>query len=650
MIGPTTERPSRIGPSRLGARVFMVSVAVTLLPIIVATMRAIHRRWLPLSDDAYFAIRARDVLSYHHFPLLGLASSASLSAATTLNHPGPLLFDALALPVRVFGGGTGVALGIGLLNAGAVIGIAVFAFRRGGPAHGAAAMAVTAGLCWSMGSEALFEPWQPYALMVPFLCFLILVWSVACGDLVALPFAAVVGSLLLQTHLSYALLVPLLAVWAVVGLVLTLRRDRQRNPESWPAIGPRVVRTVSIAGLVLGACWIQPLIDEVNGGGNIGHLVANASPPKHVYGYGSGLRLVASVVSLPPWWFRPSIPHTFISSSGWRFPSLALAAGSLVLLVGVFAMCAWLARRRQDRDVVLALATAAVGLLAGLLTAARVPITRLGLEAHVFRWLWPLSTFTFLVVAVALARSLPRERIQPTMLVGVFAVSAILFAAFDLPTTATTLTPNAREDAIPATRALDAKLGVLRGKGPILIDQLFTGRFADPYGTAVVAEIQRRGIPFVTADPVLVHQLGTARRATAKTPRSQLFLRVGNDPLALPPGTRKVAEHEGLTRSEQRELSALKAQIRVYLRTRRLHLTRDGQAALARGLLPDLGNPSSNSPIDPDRLFLSGELVVLVTKHDLVLDGPWIGRFRRFADLQSNFDNHTVALFLAPLR
>jgi hypothetical protein len=628
----------------------MASVAVTLVPVIVATGRAIHRGWLPLSDDAFFPIRARDVFSYHHVPLLGLASSASLSASATLNHPGPLLFDGLALPVKLFGGGTGVALGIGLLNAAAVLGIAVFAFRRGGPMLGGAAMAATAGLCWTMGSEALFEPWQPYSMMLPFLGFLILVWSVACGDLVALPCAAVVGSLVLQTHLSYALLVPLLAVFAILGLGLTLRRDRGRSPESWPAIRSRTVRSASITGLVLGVCWIQPLIDQVHGEGNLGRIVTNASPPRHVYGYDSGVRLVASVASLPPWWFRPSIKETFISSGGWRFPSLALAATSLVLLGGVFAACAWRARRSHDRTAALAIATSAVGIVAGLLTAARVPITRLGLQAHVFRWLWPLSVFIFFAVAATLARRLVARRVRPTVLVSVFAASATLLAVLNLPTAATTLTPNSHQDAIPVVRALNRQLGVLAGKGPILIDQLFKGRFADPYGAAVIAELQRREIPFVTSDPVLVHQFGTARRASVKAARSELFLRVGNDSLSAPPGTPKVVEHEGLTPPEQRELEALKAQIRRYIRAGRVRLNRDGQAALANGQLPALGDPSGNSPIDPDRLFSSGELVVMVMNDQLVLKDPWTRRFQRYAELQSNADNHTVALFIAPLR
>src|SRR6202035_4417564 len=118
---------------------------------------------------ALFPIRARYVFSYHHLPLIGLDSSVSLTTSTTLHHPGPLQFDLLALPVKLFGGAPGTALGTGLINVAAIVGIAIFAARRGGPLLGTLAMAMTAGLCWTMGSEALFEPWQPLSLLLPFL-------------------------------------------------------------------------------------------------------------------------------------------------------------------------------------------------------------------------------------------------------------------------------------------------------------------------------------------------------------------------------------------------------------------------------------------------------------------------------------------------
>src|SRR5262249_46782333 len=75
---------------------------------------------------------------------------------------------------------------------------------------------------------------------------------------------------------------------------------------------------------------------------------AGASPPQTI-GWRTGPLLVASVSALPPWWFRPSVDHTFFLGRGWSPPSLGLALVALAALVGVLAGCWWDARRRRDQ-------------------------------------------------------------------------------------------------------------------------------------------------------------------------------------------------------------------------------------------------------------------------------------------------------------
>ncbi|HZA74921.1 MAG TPA: hypothetical protein VE623_00830, partial [Acidimicrobiales bacterium] len=84
-----------------------------------------------------------------------------------------------------------------------MLGIFAVAWRRGGPVTALAAMAVTAALCWSLGSAVLVEPWHASTVLLPFLLFLVLAWSLACGDLACLPALVLVGSLVLQTNLAY---------------------------------------------------------------------------------------------------------------------------------------------------------------------------------------------------------------------------------------------------------------------------------------------------------------------------------------------------------------------------------------------------------------------------------------------------------------
>ena len=284
--------PEPAASERLATRLSRVSLLAALLPVVVAAARALHQGWIPVSENALYAIRARDVFS-GHVPLIGTLAGAA--GDNLSNQPGALLFDVLAVPVTLLGGGPGVIVGVALINIVSLLGIAFLAHRRGGPLLACAATAVAAALCWTMGSTMLFEPWNPHSVLLPFLCFLLLAWSVSCGDAKTLPWLVGVGSLVLQTHLSYVLLVPALAGWAVAGLVLDLRRahavDRQRGRE----LDRRARRAGAIAAIVFVLCWAQPLIEQFtsDGAGNLTRLTQSADGSGATTGYNLGTRLVA---------------------------------------------------------------------------------------------------------------------------------------------------------------------------------------------------------------------------------------------------------------------------------------------------------------------------------------------------------------------
>src|SRR5215213_9880607 len=77
------------------------------VPSIVAVTRAVRTGWYPVADQALIAVGAGDVLTVHH-RLIGTAASVSFRGVLA-NHPGPLQFDLVALPVRLFGSGAGLA-------------------------------------------------------------------------------------------------------------------------------------------------------------------------------------------------------------------------------------------------------------------------------------------------------------------------------------------------------------------------------------------------------------------------------------------------------------------------------------------------------------------------------------------------------------
>jgi hypothetical protein len=633
----------------LETRLFLASVVVAVVPVVTAATRAIVTGWIPTEDNAFFPIRSRDVFTIDHLPLLGVFSSASQTSGFNFNHPGPLLFDLGALPVRVLGGSAGTVVAIALINGLSVVGIAWFAFRRGGALVGSLATAVTATLCWTMGSEVLYEPWNPHSVLLPFLLFLVLVWSVSCGDLLALPFAAGVESLVAESHLSYALIVPVLGVLAVLLLVLRLRVVGKRDGQDAHPPMSTVLRYGAVAGVVLVVCWLQPLIEQFTstGDGNITLLVRSATESRApTAGFGFGASAVAAVATLPPWWFRPSFSETF--RPGWDPPAVAMALFSLAVLAVVFIVCACVARRHRDRISLVALVIAAVGVLMGVITAARLPETVFGkFQVHTLRWAWPLAAFVFLAIAVVVVRRLSRAA-GSLALVGTFSVVTVLVAALNIPTANIGLGPTTFTYALPATRQLEKHMGRLEGQGPFLIDDLFHGAFADPYGGAVIAELQRRGVEFVAADPELVRLFGPARRFNGKNAQSVLLLRISDATRMPPPGTRRVVLAEGLSQRDQRELDRREAEVGDYIAQGRLRLNARGRAALAAGRLPNLARFREQS-LDVDGLLASREIDVMAHDHDLVLDSTWARRFERYAALHHEWDRRTVALFVGPI-
>ncbi|MGH9261286.1 MAG: hypothetical protein ACRD08_15575, partial [Acidimicrobiales bacterium] len=190
----------RSEPRPASARRLMAAVLVAVnLPILVATARALARGWQPLGDNGLLLVRARDVGTWHH-PFLGTWTSASLVLDEHVNNPGPLYFDAIAPAIKLLGPWVGVAVGVMLVNMVASSLAVVMARRISGAESMVAVAVVTVGLQFAMGSELLFDVWQPNALVLPFFAFLVMVTALAGGDLAMVPWVVGVGSFVVQTH------------------------------------------------------------------------------------------------------------------------------------------------------------------------------------------------------------------------------------------------------------------------------------------------------------------------------------------------------------------------------------------------------------------------------------------------------------------
>jgi hypothetical protein len=512
-------------------------------------------------------------------------------------------------------------------------------------------MVVTAALCWSMGSELLYDPWQPHTLVLPFLVLLMLVWSLGCGDVYALPWAVAVASFIAQTHLSYALLVPALLLWGVATLGVFLRRVRARRPDDWPRRRTSLLRSAFISGAVLVLCWIQPVIEQFtsDGRGNISRLVETSRDSGvPTAGFGYAAKAVASVLSLAPFWLRPSFDETFFDDDVWREPGLVAAIASLALLAVILGVAVAIGWRRRDRTAVLAVVTAIVAAIVGFATVARAPVTIFGsLTPHSSRWLWSLGAFMLFAVVGTALRAVPVAR-RSELVVGLTIVVAVIAVA-NLPTADSANGPQSQLWAIDGVRELNAELPDLGEDAPLLIDGLFLKLF-DPYGTAVAAELQRRDIPFVVEDPGLVRQFGPERRYDGTNAGSELFLATGDAALEEPGGSRQVARYEALSAEDQARLDALRETlVASFDRAGTVRLTERGAAALEAGALPVLAGQRTSGNFEPEALVRSGEVRDLVEQELIEIPPRDRDAFRDYARLQRTWDDQTVGLFTAPI-
>jgi hypothetical protein len=664
---PAPEPPATppAGPPSPGVRrLAWACVALALLPIVVAAIRAIAGDWVAVGDNAYFAIRARDVLTEHH-PLLGTWTSASLTVGLDMNNPGPLLFDALALPVKL-GGDTGLAIGVAIVNVVSVLGIAVAARRQAGLRGVVAAMAAATALGWAIGSELLVDPWQPHSLLLPVLCYLVLAWGLTCGDVVLLPWVAGLASFVVQTHIGYAVIVPVLGLWGIGVLAARLWSERRAGGPGWAQRRRQLTRTVVITVVVVVLAWSQTLYEQffADGRGNLGRLASGVGASQETVGLGGSPRYVAEILALPPWWGRPSARDALAADS--LLPSLAASIAGLVVVAAVLAAGVALGHRRGDRPGAMAAATGLVVLVVSVGAAATMPVGVLGVAAHHLRWLWPVSIFVTFAALLPLVTVPGRGRAARAGL-GLVAAGTLVLALASVPAWNAEVGPAGDADSAPAIRALRPQLTALEDE-PGLLMEVRGLRFAEPFSVPVVSELQRLGVPWYVDDPGMVRQLGEARRYEGQ-PARRLIFREGDAAREVPPGEERVAFVEGLTPAEADELADLQDRLRPFIEDGGLALD-DHARQVGRDFYdPDAGLLVDGYLSDADHLFEWGSassvttgvagtarasryqrlLVYLVEDDFLDVPEEWADRLDRYADLQQQADRLTIGVFTAPL-
>jgi hypothetical protein len=394
----------------------IAAAAGAVLPIFVAATHRISDHWQPADDEAAIARLAHDVFT-GHTPLLGMPSTigngVKLAGGGFPHHLGPMLFWLFAIPDRMTGSSpNALVVTIALLNIAVIAAVAWQVRRRAGSYAAIVAMLGISVMLWKFGRDLTVQIWNPYAALLPFLLFLVLAWSVASGDRVALPLSALVGSFVMQCHVLYVLPVVCVSVVAVVGFVLSDRAARTRADDAgeWRR-GRR--RALLATGLVVAFCWWTAAYDQmVHRPGNLTRLWRSLRGSQQApLGMRDAFRYVARAVAIPPLFAR-RIPTASANGALVRPAGLwvALGAGAVVGLIVVLTIAA---RRRAPRDRVDADAQAAwLGVLAlvaaalSVVVLARLPIELGGINIYRDRFVWIVGFYAWLALAVLVARDL----------------------------------------------------------------------------------------------------------------------------------------------------------------------------------------------------------------------------------------------------
>lgn len=510
------------------------SAAFVMLPLLVAAMSRSGHHWFPTGDFALMDLRVRSVFS-SDIPLVGPYSRYGW------NHPGPIYFYAVA-PFSLLAGGAAWATLVGSVMVHvAGVAIADLAARRAFGAGGVIAVNVVLALTYSgTGSWLILEPWNPHVALPYFVAFVAALLAVTAGARWWLAGVAVLGTVLVQTHVGYATLVLAALVW--LGIVAGVQWAKHRPPaRRW--IGPVVVS--AMASLLI---WIPPAIDVLtqrptNVSRLLDWFLDDHGTPLGLSGAAS---VLASYVRIPPPWFLGPVVQTSNGSVVGSNRIWILLAGIAVAATTAFAA------RRRDRPVLLAITLLAVLASVGLLSIARIVDT---VHPYLFYWVTPLTIGLIVVGVIAWSRPLLQ---RPGVALGYAAWGLCICVIASFSSTRAVLRHPAqvRLDEHRVEALVDQALDHPLADRPFLVRQV--DLFPDHY-FALLNEASRRHLPVSVQDKDSF-KTGRSMGASESEARSVWYPTTDGavlDILSAKEGATIVAEQTPLPPSENAELRRL---------------------------------------------------------------------------------------------
>jgi hypothetical protein len=464
----------------------MLLTGITLVPFAVAFVALFtgrRGRIAPYGDTAVLELSVREV--GEHVLLLGPYSRYHW------HHPGPLLFDWLAIPYRLLGSYThGLNQGA-LLTAAVAIGVIGWvAHRRGGSTLVAWAMVVIGLFAWAVGPDVLRSAWNPWITVLPLFGVIALAWNAACGELWSYPVAVAGGSFVVESHVGYAGVT--LAVLGGAALVVVV--TAVRHTVTWRQVG--VVGLVSIG--VLGLLWSPPLYQEVRDTrGNLTELRQFFADAKPDHDVGDGVEVTMQELGVVP----AQLGTLDTGDAQNDRPGTWTGAITLAALGAAVAIAAL---RRCTSALYLA-GLVSLAILAAIWSVAHVVGA---IDGYLVLWIAATGGAAWLALGAALlapgtGRPVARPRLV-VLLVPVALLSAVnVWSAWQAGPPETAATAGVEQLARAIRPALDPP-----SAGPVLVR--VASAAAWPMAAGVMVDLERRGYTTVV-DPDMGWLLGEQR-------------------------------------------------------------------------------------------------------------------------------------------
>jgi hypothetical protein len=453
---------------------------VATLGAVVVTRHAVEM--FPLGDIAVIELYVRDAVAGRL--LVGPYSRFGW------HHPGPLYFYVIA-PFYAFGHSATASLAAGAACI-AMSALALFtwaAARTIGARSSVVLLAAVLFYLWRVPGLSV-SAWNPHVVVIPAAALVVLSAGAAGGDVMLLPVAAVLASLIAQTDVALVPFAGALTLAALIAAVMAARRWKSRT----------AMRSINVSAWMALALWLVPIAEELT------HSPGNMTLLWRFFAGAHGHGQTLSDASAA-WAAMLTAPFSgaFSLAGGATFEANAQSLRVAIALTELAAL-ALVARRQWTGDRALArLALFSLG--ASLVALWSVTRIEERIFDHEIFWISALGALNAGIVAAAAISSLSAFA-RPSPVVYRLSSNSLLHGALLAAAVAICLSQadRAREGRLPATatspvveRLAGSVRQYLEGEGAhkplVRIGQ-------DSWGMAagVLLETDRSGIPFAVED------------------------------------------------------------------------------------------------------------------------------------------------------